>query len=83
MILAGVPDVTAEVAAFAVDGNTVWSEWEHRGTRPDGGRHLMRGVVIFGVDDGIAAWARFYLEPVEDGGDDINTVIPRQLGIRS
>jgi hypothetical protein len=43
----------------------------------------MRGVVIFGVDDGIAAWARFYLEPVEDGGDDINTVIPRQLGIRS
>ena len=45
----------AEVLRCAVDGDTVWTEWEHRGTRPDGSPHLMRGVVIFGVDDGLVA----------------------------
>ena len=48
-IFAAIPDLTAEVLRCAVDGDTVWTEWEHRGTRPDGSRHLMRGVVIFGV----------------------------------
>ena len=52
-IFAAIPDVTCEVLRCAVDGDTVWSEWEHRGTRPDGTPHLMRGVVIFGVDDGL------------------------------
>src|SRR5664279_3034738 len=41
-IFAFVPDVTAEVVRSAADGNTVWSEWEMRGTRPDGSTHLMR-----------------------------------------
>ena len=49
------------------------------GTRPDGSQHLMRGVIIFGVERGLAAWARFYLEPVEDAGGDYNEVISRQL----
>src|SRR4051794_9513609 len=48
-ILAAVPDVTATVLRVAVDGDTVWTEQEHRGTRPDGDVHLMRGVVVFGV----------------------------------
>src|SRR5215213_6183432 len=55
-IFIGVPDVTAEVLRTAVDG----------------ARHLMRGVIIFGVADGRAAWARFYLEPADprEGGVD-------------
>ncbi len=80
-ILSVIPDVHAEVLRTAVDGNTVWSEWEHRGTRPDGSAHLMRGVVIFGVEDGLATWARFYLDPVEDGGDDADQFRRRQLGV--
>ena len=32
-IFAGLPDVTATVVRTAVDGNTVWSEWELAGTR--------------------------------------------------
>jgi ketosteroid isomerase-like protein len=48
-IFANVPDITAEVLRCAVDGDTVWSEWEMRGTRRDGTEHLMRGVVIFGI----------------------------------
>src|SRR5579884_4145692 len=51
-ILAAVPDLTCEVLRYAVDDDTVWSEWEHRGTRRDGTSHLMRGVIIFGVVEG-------------------------------
>lgn len=79
-IFSVIPDIRAEVLRFAVDGDTVWSEWEHRGTRPDGSTHMMRGVVIFGVADGVANWARFYLEPVQDG-DDVDQFRRRQLGV--
>jgi len=79
-IFAAVPDLTAEILSSAVDGETVWTEWEHRGTRPDGSRHLMRGVVIFGVAVGVADWARFYLEPVQDNGEDADTAVRRLVG---
>ncbi len=78
-IFAAIPDVRAEVLRYAVDGDTVWSEWEHRGTRPDGTAHIMRGVVIFGVVDGLASWARFYLEPVHDGGGSVDDAVRRQV----
>ncbi|MEY2522707.1 MAG: hypothetical protein QOJ66_1272 [Ilumatobacteraceae bacterium] len=76
-----IPDLTADVLRCAVERDTVWSEWEHRGTRPDGSRHVMRGVVIFGVEAGVAAWGRFYLEPVELGGGDVDAFRERQLGV--
>jgi len=71
-ILAGVPDLQARVVAVAVDGDTVWSEWQMSGTRRDGAAHEMRGVNIFQVTDGLIQAARFYLEPVErdSGGVD-------------
>ena len=40
-IFAMIPDISAEVLRCAVEGDTAWSEWEHRGTRPDGSRHVM------------------------------------------
>lgn len=62
-----VPDVHSTVLRWAKDGDGgVWSEWEMSGTRLDGTAHLMRGVVIFGIRDERADWARFYLEPVEE-----------------
>ncbi|MEA2901512.1 MAG: hypothetical protein QOH36_1399 [Actinomycetota bacterium] len=76
-IFAGVPDVTAEVLRTSDDGDAIWSEWEMRGTRPDGLPHLMRGVIIFGVADGRASWARFYLEPVDPGEDGVDAAIGR------
>lgn len=74
-IFAGVRDITAEVLGTAVEGDTVWSEWEMRGTRPDGQGHLMRGVIMFGVADRRATWARFYLEPVDPGEGGVDAVI--------
>ena len=81
-IFAAIPDVTTEVLRCVVDGDTVWSEWEHRGTRLDGSQHLMRGVIIFGVDHDVIAWARFYLEPVREGSGDVDTFREGQLGAR-
>lgn len=78
-IFAAIPDVTTDVLACAVDGDIVWSEWEHRGTRRDGSRHLMRGVIILGVVEGRAAWARFYLEPVQPGGGGVDEAVHRQV----
>ena len=71
-IFLGLPDVTATVLRYAVDGDVVWSEWELRGRRPSGGLQLLRGVIIFGITGEELAWARFYLEPVDvgDGGVD-------------
>ena len=69
------PDLRADLLATAVDGSTVWSEWEMSGTRPDGSAHLMRGVIIFAVDAGTIASARFYLEPVTASGPDIDGAI--------
>ncbi|MEY2582154.1 MAG: hypothetical protein QOE09_2003 [Ilumatobacteraceae bacterium] len=74
-IFAGVPDIAADVSRIAVDGDVIWSEWEMRGTRPDGAAHLMRGVIIFGVEDEQAAWARFYLEPVDPGEGGVAAAI--------
>ena len=80
-IFSVIADLHAEVLRVAVDGDTVWSEWEHRGRRPDGSPHVMRGVVIFGVTDGVATWARFYLEPVHEQDDDVDAFRRRQLGL--
>lgn len=62
-----------------MDGDTIWSEWEHRGTRPDGTPFLMRGVMIFGVADGVASWMRFYLEPVAHQDGEANAAVRRDL----
>ena len=78
-IFAAIPDVTSEVLRYVVDGDVVWTEWEHRGTRRDGSPHIMRGVVIFGVVDGLAAWARFYLEPVQQAAGTVDDAVNRQV----
>ena len=78
-IFAAVPDLLVTVLRSVVADDTVWSEWEMTGTRRDGTVHLMRGVILFGVTAGRASWARFYLEPVQHGGDTIDSVVVAQL----
>lgn len=82
-IFAAVPDLRATVRRSAVDGGTVWSEWEMSGTRRDGAAHLMRGVVIFDVVDGRAAAARFYLELVDHRDTDVNAAVQTAVGSAS
>lgn len=78
-IFAGVPDLTAAVLHSVATNDEIWSEWEMRGTRRDGNAHLMRGVIIFGVADERASWARFYLEPVDPGAEGPAVAVERIL----
>ncbi|MBA2418778.1 MAG: nuclear transport factor 2 family protein [Nocardioidaceae bacterium] len=73
LLFARVPDIQVSVVRATADGDMLWSEWEMAGTTQEGGAHLMRGVIVFGVSGQRASWARFYLEPVvvdDIGADD-------------
>lgn len=78
-IFAAVPDIEAEILRSHQVEDTVWSEWEMRGIRKDGDRHLMRGVMIFTVSGDRARAVRFYLEPVELDGVDADTAVQQTL----
>ena len=78
-IFAAIPDLTTRVLRSAVNGDEAWTEWEHRGTRRDGSMHAMRGVVIFGVSNGLLVWARFYLEPVQEGSGTVDAAVRQQI----
>jgi ketosteroid isomerase-like protein len=74
-ILNAVPDLVAEVVSWAAHDDTIWSEWEMRGTRRDGVPHLMRGVMVFTVQDDLARTVRFYVEPVDDRAVDADAAV--------
>jgi ketosteroid isomerase-like protein len=76
-IFAGVPDLHADLLDAVVEGDTVWSEWDWRGTRRDGSPHRMRGVTIQRVKDSRAVSVRFYMEPVDDGGPAAGEAVRR------
>jgi ketosteroid isomerase-like protein len=79
-IFGAVPNLEAEIIDCTDSGDTVWTEWEMRGTRRDGSPHLMRGVSIFKVGDGVFTSVRFYLEPVERDGFGIDAAVQSGLG---
>lgn len=79
-IFGSVPDVRAKVLRSAVDGDSVWSEWEMIGTRTDGEDFDMRGVFIFGVSDSRAKWARMFHEPVEKTSGDADELVEQLTG---
>jgi len=78
-IFAAVPNLEADLVDVAIHDDTVWTEWEMRGTRLDGAQHLMRGVSIFEVVDDAFASVRFYLEPVEQAGVGIDAAVQSAL----
>lgn len=78
-IFAFVPDLRAQVTSSTIAGETAWTEWEMTGTRRDGTAHEMRGVILFGVRDGVAQWARFYLEPVDLTTETVDDAVREQV----
>ncbi|GAB3547407.1 hypothetical protein GCM10027404_09400 [Arthrobacter tumbae] len=74
-IFESLPDIQTSVISSAVDGQVVWTEWEHRGTGRDGNAHLLRGVVIFTVGTETITGARFFLEPVDDDAQDVTAAL--------
>jgi ketosteroid isomerase-like protein len=78
-ILGGIPDLHAELRRWAASGDEVWTEWEWQGTRRDGSPSVMRGITIQGLRDEVIAWVRFYMEPVEEAGGDVDAAIAEQV----
>ena len=78
-IFAAVPNLKAEMVDSSCNGDTVWTEWEMRGTRVDGAHHLMRGVSIFEVADEAFTSVRFYLESVEQAGAGVDAALRSTL----
>ena len=72
-IFAGVPDFRSELISVTAEGDTLWTEWHWQGTALE-----IAGVIVFGVRDGLIAWARLYVEPVERAGAGIDAAV-RQL----
>lgn len=79
-IFAGVPDLHAELLDTVTHGDTVWTEWDWRGTRRDGSAHRMRGVTIQRVAASRVASVHFYMEPVDEGGPGPGEAVARIVG---
>ena len=78
-IFAFVPDIQVEIVRSTIATDTVWTEWEMRGTRRDGKANWLRGVIVFGVSDDVIRWARFYLEPVDESDATVDDAIREQV----
>ncbi len=61
-IFENVPDFSAELLRSVIDENTFWSEWRWTGTQPDGDPMIVLGTIIMGVEHGLIAWGRIYME---------------------
>ncbi|MFB6108535.1 MAG: nuclear transport factor 2 family protein [Haloplanus sp.] len=64
-IFENTPNLRAELLRSTVDDDTLWTEWRLTGTQTDGAELDLRGVVLWGVADGLLQWGRIYVEPVE------------------
>ena len=82
-VISDVPDLRVDVPAAVEDGGTIWSEWHAYGTARSGATLELRGVIIFGIQEGRVAWSRMYMEPVEQEGLSLSEMVgvgPRTPG---
>jgi limonene-1,2-epoxide hydrolase len=73
----GIPDFHAELLATATEGDTLWSEWHWTGTRTNEAPLDIRGVTLFGIENGRIVSGRLYMEEVEEAGEDIDQAVSR------
>ena len=61
------PDFEAQLLRYTAAEGVVWGEWHWMATGLN-----MAGVTIMGVEEDRFVWARLYMEPVEEDGQDID-----------
>ena len=61
------PDFQADLLRHSSEGHVVWSEWHWSATGLQ-----MAGVTVMGIKEDRISWARLYMEPVEEAGQDID-----------
>jgi ketosteroid isomerase-like protein len=75
-VFAGIHDLKAELLTSATTGDGMeLGEWHWHGTHLDGSPFAMRGVIVIGVRGEEIMWGRLYMEPVEQGGTDIDEMV--------
>lgn len=75
LLFAEVPDFRADVLRTAIADDDVWSEWRMHGTKVDATPFEYRGMTVWGLRDGLIAWARLYFEPVQSTGEGIDAAM--------
>lgn len=81
-IFSAVPDIHTDVLHCAVDGDTVWTEWNQQGTLPDGSPFHNVMVTIAGVERDEVVWMRLFMDQVRTG-EDIDTAVRADVGRNS
>jgi hypothetical protein len=76
-VFEGIPDFHAELLATAIVGDTLWSEWHWTGTRANEAPLDIRGVTLFGIQNGRIVSGRLYMEETEEAGGDIDETVRR------
>lgn len=74
-LFAEAPDVRLDVLRSAAHGDELWLEYHITGMRNDGTSLDLRGVGIHGMREGRIAWARLYVEAVDEGSGDIRAAV--------
>jgi ketosteroid isomerase-like protein len=59
--LANVPDLRWDLVDACFSADAAWCEWRWHGTRLDGGRFDVQGVVIYGIEAGRIVRGRLYM----------------------
>ena len=80
-IFAGVPDLRAEVCAGRWTATWPGSNGTCKAPVATAVPHAMRGVTVFRVVEGRAAWASFYLEPVDQQGDSVDDAVRQAVAV--
>jgi hypothetical protein len=80
IFFAGVPDLHAELLRAVAEGDVAWSEWTWTGHRGDGSTLDMSGVMITGISHDRIAWARLYMEEVEQESPGIDATVQHLAG---
>lgn len=66
--------------ATSAEGDTVWAEWRWSGTQAGEPPLDMSAVTIFGVEGGVIAWGRLYMQEVEAASEGIDETVRRLAG---
>jgi len=61
-----IPDIQVDILNEVEEGDTVWAELYYDGIQTDGKRFTVKGVTLTGIQADKIAWARLYIEPVQE-----------------
>ena len=61
-----IPDIQIEILGEVEEGDVVWAELHYHGMQTDGKKFTVRGVTLQSIQADQIAWARLYIEPVQE-----------------